>query len=360
MTSNHRYTALFAAAAATVLIAACGEKVDNTTVGQQVDNATATVQSAATEMKNDAQVAASDMQAAGSKAADSATQSATDMAITTKVNAALAADDQLSALKIDVDTEAGNVALTQRLLQASRAAGLRRFVHLSAASVVMQHPAPLIDIDESQGTTCHPDLPYSSTKAAAEALVLSAAGHGLQTVALRPPLVWGPGDTVDGELGRHIASGRFGWFSGGRFPYATCHVDNLCEAVSLALHASSSGLACFVTDGEPVALRSFLIHRIAARGLVAPRLSVPTMVAWHAAGGLHWLWRSLHMASPPPLTREAVRLLGCPFTLRIDRARQALAYRPVLSVEEGLQRLRAHHAASQRVNAAPDPSIEAP
>ncbi|WP_300650416.1 BON domain-containing protein [Hydrogenophaga sp.] len=112
MTSNHRYTALFAAAAATVLIAACGEKVDNTTVGQQVDNATATVQSAATEMKNDAQVAASDMQAAGSKAADSATQSATDMAITTKVNAALAADDQLSALKIDVDTEAGNVALT--------------------------------------------------------------------------------------------------------------------------------------------------------------------------------------------------------------------------------------------------------
>ena len=60
----------------------------------------------------DAQVAANDMQAAGAKAADSAAQSATDMAITTKVNAALAADDQLSALKIDVDTEAGNVALT--------------------------------------------------------------------------------------------------------------------------------------------------------------------------------------------------------------------------------------------------------
>ena len=103
MKTTHRYTALFAAAAATVLIAACGEKVDN---------AAATVQSAATEMKNDAQVAANDMQAAGAKAADSAAQSATDMAITTKVNAALAADDQLSALKIDVDTEAGKVALT--------------------------------------------------------------------------------------------------------------------------------------------------------------------------------------------------------------------------------------------------------
>jgi osmotically-inducible protein OsmY len=112
MTSIHRYTALFAAAAATVLIAACGEKVDDTTVGQRIDNSTATVQSAATEMKNDAQVAANDMQAAGSNAADNVAKSATDMAITTKVNAALAADDQLSALKIDVDTEAGNVALT--------------------------------------------------------------------------------------------------------------------------------------------------------------------------------------------------------------------------------------------------------
>jgi len=112
MKTTHRYTALFAAAAATVLIAACGEKVDDTTVGQQVDNSVATVQSAATEMKNDAQVAANDMQAAGAKAADNVAESATDMAITAKVNAALAADDKISALKIDVDTEAGNVELT--------------------------------------------------------------------------------------------------------------------------------------------------------------------------------------------------------------------------------------------------------
>lgn len=112
MKTTHRYTALFAAAAATVLIAACGDKVDDTTVGQQVDNTTATVQSAATELKNDTQVAANDMQAAGAKAADNVAESATDMAITAKVNAALAADDKLSALKIDVDTEAGNVELT--------------------------------------------------------------------------------------------------------------------------------------------------------------------------------------------------------------------------------------------------------
>jgi hyperosmotically inducible protein len=111
MKTTHRYTALFAAAAATVLIAACGEKLDDTTVGQQVDNSVTSAQSAGTELKNDAQVAANDMQAAGSQAAATVAEGATDMAITTKVNAALAADDKLSALKIDVDTKAGNVAL---------------------------------------------------------------------------------------------------------------------------------------------------------------------------------------------------------------------------------------------------------
>lgn len=100
MKPTHRYSALFAAAAATVLIAACGEKLDDATVGQQVDSSVATVQSAGT-----------DMQAAGSKAADTVSDAASDMAITAKVNAALAADDQLSALKINVNTQAGNVEL---------------------------------------------------------------------------------------------------------------------------------------------------------------------------------------------------------------------------------------------------------
>jgi hyperosmotically inducible protein len=110
MKTTHRYTALFAAAAATVLIAACGEKLDDANVGQ-VDTSVTTTQPAGTDLKNDAEVAANEARAAGSQAAATVAESATDMAITTKVNAALAADDKLSALKIDVDTEAGNVAL---------------------------------------------------------------------------------------------------------------------------------------------------------------------------------------------------------------------------------------------------------
>lgn len=110
MKTTHRYTALFAAAAATVLIAACGDKPVDANVGQ-VDNSVTTTQPAGTDLENAAEVAANEARAAGSQAAAAVAETATDMAITTRVNAALAADDKLSALKIDVDTEAGNVAL---------------------------------------------------------------------------------------------------------------------------------------------------------------------------------------------------------------------------------------------------------
>ncbi|OSZ71476.1 BON domain-containing protein [Hydrogenophaga sp. IBVHS1] len=110
MNNTTRHLTLIAAAAATIALAACGQNED-TTVGQKIDNGFNQTQSAATEMKNDAKEVGKDMQAAGSQAGQAVSDGASDMAITAKVNAALAADDKLSALKINVDTEAGRVAL---------------------------------------------------------------------------------------------------------------------------------------------------------------------------------------------------------------------------------------------------------
>lgn len=110
MKTQTRHLTLIAAAAATIALAACGKNED-ATVGQRIDNGVNQTQSAATEMKNDAREATNDMQAAGSQAGQAIAEGAGDMAITAKVNAALAADDKLSALKINVDTEGGRVAL---------------------------------------------------------------------------------------------------------------------------------------------------------------------------------------------------------------------------------------------------------
>lgn len=101
MNATFRITALSAAVAATLALAACNKPGDNTTVGQQVDRTVAKVENAGEQAKQAATDATADM-SAGAK----------DIAITTKINAALAADDKLSAIRIDVDTKAGKVMLS--------------------------------------------------------------------------------------------------------------------------------------------------------------------------------------------------------------------------------------------------------
>lgn len=110
MKRNTRLAALAAAAMATSLIVACGQKEDET-VGQRMDNTVEQTQAASAELRTDANNAAQDMKAAGNEAADKIAMGAADVAITAKVNAALAGDSQLSALKIDVDTTNGHVEL---------------------------------------------------------------------------------------------------------------------------------------------------------------------------------------------------------------------------------------------------------
>lgn len=110
MTHSKRYTALIAAAAATALMAACGQS-DNETTGQQIDRSTESVQSATNEASTNVQEAARDLQAEASQAGSTIGEGANDMAITAKVQAALAADGALSAMDIEVDTEAGRVEL---------------------------------------------------------------------------------------------------------------------------------------------------------------------------------------------------------------------------------------------------------
>lgn len=111
MKRHLRTPALITALAASALLVACGEQED-ATVGQRLDGAVAEVKQSGTQMGQDARQAAQDVQSAGSQAADAIARGAADATITAKVNAALAADDQLKALAIDVDTTNGLVQLT--------------------------------------------------------------------------------------------------------------------------------------------------------------------------------------------------------------------------------------------------------
>lgn len=94
-----RLGAVAGAVAAALGLAACNKPAE-TTAGQRVDGVIADAKQASQEAKQ-----------AGAQAADAMKGGAMDVAITTKISAALAADDKLSAIRIDVDTSNGRVTL---------------------------------------------------------------------------------------------------------------------------------------------------------------------------------------------------------------------------------------------------------
>ena len=93
-------------------LAACQQRSDEPTVGQQVDKAIASVEKGAKEAKSDIKNAVEEAKTAGGKTADKVEASVNDASITAGVNAALARDAHLSALKINVDTQDGRVSLS--------------------------------------------------------------------------------------------------------------------------------------------------------------------------------------------------------------------------------------------------------
>jgi len=98
------------AVAALLALGACG-KNDNQTAGQKLDSAVATTEQKATEAKADIKDAAQDAKVAMQNTGEKIADKLDDATITAEVNAGLAKDSTLSALKINVDTQAGKVTL---------------------------------------------------------------------------------------------------------------------------------------------------------------------------------------------------------------------------------------------------------
>ena len=111
MKTTQRTLSLLAISATAFLMAACDQSMPPT-VGEKIDAGIARTQEAATEAKKDLQAAGSEIKQEASQAGSAIADGAADTTITTKVKAALAADDQLSAVAIGVETTNKVVTLT--------------------------------------------------------------------------------------------------------------------------------------------------------------------------------------------------------------------------------------------------------
>lgn len=111
MNKTQRTLSVLTLGAAAFVLAACDQSKPPT-VGEKIDAGIERTEEAATDVKQDSQAAGAEMKQEASNAGTAIADGAADMAITAKVKTALAGDDQLSALAIDVDTTAKVVTLT--------------------------------------------------------------------------------------------------------------------------------------------------------------------------------------------------------------------------------------------------------
>lgn len=242
------------------------------------------------------------------------------------------------------DFQRANVVATTRLLQATREAGASRFIHLGSPSIYFRF-ADQFDLAEAFQPPTRWITGYARSKWESERVVAAAAEDGLHTVVLRPRAVFGPGDrAILPRLLAVAAGGRFPLIAGGHAWIDVTPVDDVVQAVQLALQASADcrGRAYNISAGTPVQVRTLVSGLFQAMGLQVQLRSVPRGVAL-AAAGIAEAAAHLRRGCPEPrLTRYGVGVLGYSQTLDISAARRDLGYHPVTGVDAALHAFAEH------------------
>lgn len=242
------------------------------------------------------------------------------------------------------EIEAVNVTGTRNLLAAAAEAGVERFVQISSTDVYGHPGNAAVDEAALPAAGSRPIANwYAQSKLEAEHLLRAAAAQGrLAAVILRPATVYGPGSTdVVGEIAEAIRAGHMLLIDGGRANAGLCYVENLIDAIVLALDRPLASPSAFnVTDGLTVSWREFTADLAAGLGCRPPRLSIPYPLAHALARAMEGGYRMLHgatgLSTPPLLSRQAVQVLGRNQDFSNELARSTLGWQPRIAYEQGL------------------------
>lgn len=245
------------------------------------------------------------------------------------------------------DFERSNVLGTEQVIAACRETGVARLVFTSSPSVVYGS-ASLEGVDES---VPYPDTytaDYPRTKAMAERLVLAANNATLATVALRPHLVWGPGDQhLVPRIVARAWKRKLRKVGTGRELVDSTYIDNAANAHVLAADtlapgAPHAGKAYFISNGEPMAVGLLIDRIVDAAGAPPVTRNVPLDVA-RAVGAISELaFRVFRLSGEPMMTRFLAEQLATAHWFDIRAAKRDFGYEPTVSIDEGMVRLRAY------------------
>lgn len=261
----------------------------------------------------------------------------------------------LAGIGIDRDMfESINRVGTELLLSHARRSGVRRFVYTSSPSVVfagkdqrgIDETAPY-DFGWMEANRAY----YSYTKACAEQAVLAAHSDELRTCALRPHLIWGPGDThLVPRLLARARAGRLWRVGDGANLVDVTYVENAADAHLRAADAllidrppaeadAPYGKPYFISQGEPVNCWDWIDQILALVNLPPLQKSMSSKTAKRVGRACEATYGSFRLGGEPPMTRFLAAQLSTSHWFDLSAARRDLGYEPRVSTSEGLRRL---------------------
>lgn len=241
--------------------------------------------------------------------------------------------------------ERANVAGTRAVVEACAAERVTKLVFTSSPSVCFDgtdHVNASNDLPRARSFLCD----YPRTKALAEEIALAANGRdGLATVALRPHLVFGPGDPhlVPRLLARARAR-KLVRVGDGRNEVSLTHVENAAAAHVAALDALELGAPCagrayFVAQRDPVRLWSWIDELLAGLDVPRVRRSLSARNAYALGAACEATWRLLRRSDEPPLTRFVALQLSTTHTYDLTPLERDVGYREEISMHDATRAL---------------------
>jgi len=236
-----------------------------------------------------------------------------------------------------------NVRGTDSIIQACLTNGVPRLIYTSSPSVIF-NGRDESGVDETIDYPVKYYNHYQHTKALAEQRVLAANNDRLATVALRPHLIWGPGDPhLIGRILERARNGKLRLVKGNHL-IDTTYIDNAATAHILAADALGRSAHCagkpyFISNGEPIALNDMINKILTAYGMPPVTGTISPALAYIAGVLSEVVYALFRIKKEPLLTRFVARQLSCAHWYDISAARKDLGYNPAVSITEGLRRL---------------------
>ncbi len=235
-----------------------------------------------------------------------------------------------------------NVIGTRNVVAACQAKGVGRLIYTSTPSVVFNRKA-IRNGNEvmpyGRRWLCH----YAHTKAIAEQEALAANSDALKVIALRPHLVFGPGDPhLLPRVIESAKSGRLKIVGDGSNRVDVSYVGNVADAHMNALDAleagAGAGRAYFISQGEPVLLWPWINAILQGLGHAPLTRKVPLPLAYCAGRVSELLWKTLKRQDDPPMTRFVAVELAKDHYFDISAARRDLGYSVKVLMIDAVQR----------------------